>query len=534
MKRPIILHCNVTIATLNAIQATFGATYRLIQIDAMKEIALKEKKERVVMAVIGVGNELTGLPKNLTVPTVLIARHPNTKQELQALEAGAVDYLSDAMQMSVLTARLRSHLSGRMSELECYIRELELQQRKSVKLNRSLATLNRTKSAIVRLSERSVLFNEVVRVAVEDGGYGIAWIALRDKTERFAIVASSGFSNDEFLGINALLARDDAIKNRVNSAVVDICNTTSLDTVTDPYSIDAYNRGFGALALVPIKLENQVEGVMALYAAEEEFFDDSDISLLSELSQDLSFALRNFEQQGQANYLSCYDVLTGLPNCSLFLEKLNQIIYMASSREVGAYVLVLELEHFKNVNEVLGRQAGDQVLEIIAQRLRASLPEQTSVARIAGDTFAIADLYPDNTDLTLLINRITTIIENPIQLEGHTLQLSAYLGFARSPEDGEGSKVVFHNAEAALKHAKLTGERTSFYSSELNAHVSDKLKLEVLMRSAIGTNQFVMHYQPKVDVWSYQDLVDRSSIRPVTKGGDHVQNQGLQQGKASI
>jgi diguanylate cyclase (GGDEF)-like protein len=285
-----------------------------------------------------------------------------------------------------------------------------------------------------------------------------------------------------------------------------------LNGVTDAGGIHAFNRRFGALAIVPLKPWDRVEGVMALFA-EEGFLDDIDVPLLSELSQGLSFALRSFEQQDQANYLYYYDVLTGLPNFPLFLDRLTQVIHAAHSRELGVYVLVANLGHFKHVNEVWGRLAGDQVLEIVAQRLRAGLPEQANVARVTGDSFAIADQYSDNADLTLLIDRVTEIIEEPIQLDGHTLQLSARMGCATSPEDGEESEVVFRNAEAALKHAKLTGERASFYSPELNAHVSAQLELEGLMRSAIGTGQFVMHYQPKVDARSGEIVGAEALIR---------------------
>jgi diguanylate cyclase (GGDEF)-like protein len=412
--------------------------------------------------------------------------------------------------MPVLTARLRNHLSGRLSELT---RELEQQRRKNAKLNRSLAIISGTNAAIARLRERSVLFHETARVAVENGGYGAAWIAVRDKDERIVIVASNGFSNDELPALNALLARDGVTQRSMDSGAVEIHNATSVDGVTDAASMDAYHRGFGALAMVPLKPWGQVEGVMALYAAEEGFFDDGDVSLLSELGQDLSFALRNFEQQDRGNYLYYYDVLTGLPNFPLFLDRLTQVIYTAYSLELGVYVLVANLRHFKHVNEVWGRQAGDQVLEIIAQRLRTYLPEQANIARVAGDSFAIANLYSDNADLTLLIDRVTEIIEEPIQLDGHTLQLSARMGCATSPEDGEESEVVFRNAEAALKHAKLTGERASFYSPELNAHVSAQLELEGLMRAAIGTGQFVMHYQPKVDVISGEIVGAEALIR---------------------
>ena len=514
MNLPIILHHNVTPATMEVIQFVFGSVYSLVQIDVLGEdLKMEERKARIAMTIIGVDNEAIELPKNLLAPTILISRQASVHQELKAFEAGAVDYLSDVSRMPVLIARLRSHLSGRTSKLECYVRELELQQRKNVKLNRSLAILSGTNSAIARLRERSALFKETARVAVEVGGYEAAWIAVRDKNMHWAIVASSGLTDRELLAFGAPPVHDGAIQSSMESGAVEIRNATSSDSMSDADSMNAHHHGYGAMAIVPLKPWGKVEGVMALYAVEEGFFDPEDVALLSELGQDLSFALRSFEQQDRANYLYYYDVLTGLPNFPLFLDRLTQAIYTAFSLEIGVYVLVVNLGNFKHVNEVWGRQAGDNVLEIIAQRLRSCLPEQAGIARVAGDSFAISDLYSENENLTLLIDRVAEIIEEPIPLDGRTLRLSARIGCAVSPADGEESEVVFQNAEAALRHAKLSGEQASFYSPELNTHASARLELEACLRSAIGNNQFVMHYQPKVDVRSGEIVAAEALIR---------------------
>jgi diguanylate cyclase (GGDEF)-like protein len=463
MSPAVILHHNVTRATLEAIHSAFGASYRLVEVDAAADIAVEGRKERVALVVVGIDNELVALPEQVEAPTVLVARRHDMAQELQALEAGAADYLSDVTPTPVLKARLRNHLSGRMSKLECSIRELERQQRTNAKLHRCLATLSATNSAIARLRDRSVLFNETTRIAVDIGGYGAALVAMRDKDGKLALAASNGFSHDELPALGPLLAHEGVIRKAIDSGVVRIHDPGSPDAVPDADGAHVFERGLGAMAIVPLKPWDRVEGVMALFA-DEGFFDEIDVPLLFELSQDLSFALRNLDQQDRANFLYYYDVLTGLPNFPLFLDRLTQLVYAAYSRQLGVYVLVANLGHFKHVNEVWGRQAGDQVLEIIAQRLQAGLPEQASIARVAGDSFAIADIYADNADLTLLIDRVTEIIEEPIQLEGHKLQLSARMGCATSPQDGEESEVVFRNAEAALKHARMTGERASFYS----------------------------------------------------------------------
>jgi diguanylate cyclase (GGDEF)-like protein len=513
MNPPMIFHCNVPQATLEAIRAAFGASFRLIQVDAAADIAVEEGIERVAMVVIGVENEVSELPRNLHAPTVLIARQPNAKQELRALEAGAVDYFSTVMPMPVQMARLRNHLSGWMPKLESCIRELELLQRTNVKLSRALATLSGTSSAIARLRERSVLFNETVRAAVEDAGFGAAWIAVRDEGDGFVIVASNGFSNDALPALDTPLAVGGVIQSSVDSRAVEIRNASSLDGVTDADSMDACHRGFGSLAIVPLKPWGQVEGLMALYAAEEGYFDDSDAALLPALSRDLSFALRSLEQQERMSFQYCHDILTGLPNFPYFLDRLAQVIYSTGCSELGVYVLIADIRRFKHVNDVWGRQAGNQVLEIIAHRLLTGLSQQVNIARVEGDRFAIADQNYGNSGLPSVIDRVTEIIEEPILLEGHTLRLSACMGCATSPGDGRESEVVFRNAELALKHAKLTGEQVAFYSPELNAHVSARLALEGLMRSAIGTCQFVMHYQPKVDVGSGEIVAAEALIR---------------------
>jgi diguanylate cyclase (GGDEF)-like protein len=512
MNPPVILHYNVTRASLETIQAVFEKSYRLMRVDAAGDIAAVARKELVALVIIGIDDEAAELPDTSKVPIVLLSRQPTAEQELQALEAGAVDYIADVLPTSLFAARLRNHVSGWFAKPEYFIRVFEQQQRENAKLNRSLAMLYGISSAIARLRERCVLFDEVARVAVEDGGCGAAWIALRDKEECLVLIASKGFSNDKLPAIATLASHSGAIKSSVEYGTVEIRNRTSHRTI-DADSMDAHDRGFGALAILPLQPWDQVEGVMALYAVEEGFFDNDDASFLRGLSQGLSFALRNLDQQDRANYLHYYDVLTGLPNFPLFLDRLTQLIHHAYGVGTGVYVLVVNLGHFKHVNEVWGRQTGDQVLEIIARRLRIGLPEYANIARVAGDSFAIADLYSDNADLTLLIDRVTEIIEVQIKLEGHTLQLSARMGCATSPEDGEESEIVFRNAEAALKHAKLSGERASFYSPELNSHVSAQLELEGLMRSAIGTDQFVMHYQPKVDVASGEIVAAEALIR---------------------
>ncbi|MBL6752002.1 MAG: EAL domain-containing protein [Nevskia sp.] len=209
-------------------------------------------------------------------------------------------------------------------------------------------------------------------------------------------------------------------------------------------------------------------------------------------------------QKEQIDYLSYCDPLTGLANRRTFVERLDQFMQSAGGQELGLAVLVLDLANFKSVNDTFGVSAGDELLKRIGRRLLRIAGSQNLVARLGGDRFAVivsgirrgADLAP------VLHERVWQSLGRPYRLREHELRVDGRAGIALFPEDGVTGDAVLQNAEAALKKAKTSGERLLMYTPAMTLELKRKLDLETGLRRALERSEFVVHYQPRVDLQS--------------------------------
>lgn len=214
---------------------------------------------------------------------------------------------------------------------------------------------------------------------------------------------------------------------------------------------------------------------------------------------------RNITERKEAalrmQHIALHDPVTGLPNRVLFEEKLEEAIAEAGSDQKRVAVLILDLDRFRSVNETLGYGAGDRLLKLAAERLRANLPEGYTVARIGGDEFAIIvpDL-PDEGQLEELPHEIREVFSAPFQLESNQLRLSAGIGIALYPDNGDGSDNLLRSADFAVYEAKRKGcGRHSFYSPAFSETNGRQQKLELELLEANAHDEFVLHYQPFVE-----------------------------------
>jgi diguanylate cyclase (GGDEF)-like protein len=162
----------------------------------------------------------------------------------------------------------------------------------------------------------------------------------------------------------------------------------------------------------------------------------------------------------------------------------------------------VDVEGFKKINDALGRRTGDELLRQIAERIRSASPDATRVARIGADHFAIVSAELENEDDMgrLTEQRLNAWFAPPFRFDGQDLRISARVGIAVFPDDGENAEALFANAEAALKQAKKTGERYLFFAPAMTSRIHESLSLENKLRQALEKEEFVLHYQPKVRV----------------------------------
>lgn len=217
-------------------------------------------------------------------------------------------------------------------------------------------------------------------------------------------------------------------------------------------------------------------------------------------------AVRQREQTEQAqdklNYLAYYDALTGLANQTLFLQRVQAKLLSTRGSQM-LVVFVLDILRFKSINDAFGRQAGDDLLKQIAERLvNIGGGGAHRFARIGADRFAVVATDLDSAERTgrYAYQKLDAIFHPPFTISGHNVSVSAKLGITLFPVDGADADTLLRNAEAALKKAKATGELFLFFTQAMTERVAERLSLEHRLREAVDNEEFVLHYQPKMSL----------------------------------
>jgi len=197
-----------------------------------------------------------------------------------------------------------------------------------------------------------------------------------------------------------------------------------------------------------------------------------------------------------------YDSLTGLANRTLFHERLAQNVRAADRERERFAVCIFDVDRFKTVNYTFGREAGDSLLKEIARRMVQSVGDSALLARISANGFAlmITSVQSDENAARKVEQMLHACFDPPFSVGQQELRISAKAGLALFPDDGIKDDALFANAEAACKNAKETGDRYLFYTERMNAAVAENLGLENKLRLALERNEFVLHYQPKVEL----------------------------------
>ncbi|HVJ43439.1 MAG TPA: EAL domain-containing protein [Dongiaceae bacterium] len=200
-------------------------------------------------------------------------------------------------------------------------------------------------------------------------------------------------------------------------------------------------------------------------------------------------------------HLANHDALTGLPNRTLFQDRLTQAVARSKRGTSTAAVLCLDLDRFKNVNDISGHDVGDELLRQVAHRLSNSVRADDTVARLSGDEFAIIQVgvaHPDGP--AILADRLVKVLAHPFEIGGHQVTITTSLGIALFPGDGEDDEELLRAADTALYRAKAAGRGTyRFFEAEMDVRLQERRWLERELRQALANQQLDLHYQPLVD-----------------------------------
>ena len=386
------------------------------------------------------------------------------------------------------------------------IHDLKTAEIKIGRLNRVYALLSGINALIVRTNDRNELFNEACRIAVEAGGFRMSMMCLVDQSgTKISPVASAGKDAALIAMIEGTLSnQEDAQRTMCAQTVREKSAVVANDMLADPrvlFSKKYAEAGVRSLAVFPVIVSDKVEGVFALYANDTGFFDKEEMTLLTELVGDIAFAIDHIGKEERLDRLSYYDDLTSLANRSLFLERVGQYTRDETRGRRKIAVLLIDLDRFKNVNDSLGRPAGDAFLKQVAEWLVQNRGDANLIARLGADHFGVVlpDVAPRRDLARLLDEMLKAFMAHSFSLHDSVLRVSATVGVALFPNDGADAETLFRNDEFALKMAKARGNRYMFYTASMTNATAGKIGLETQLREAFEQDQFVLYYQPKIN-----------------------------------
>jgi diguanylate cyclase (GGDEF)-like protein/PAS domain S-box-containing protein len=378
------------------------------------------------------------------------------------------------------------------------------------RLNRVYAVLSGINALIVRVRDRDELFREACRIAVDDGGFRMSWIGIVDQSAMKVLPVAAAGAIDGFIEeIRDRLSLEDNAPAGHGATAMTVREKQAVivnDVVNDPRvrgKKTHADRGLRSMISLPLLVAGETVGVFDLHSAETGFFDEAEVKLLGELAGNISFAMDHIQKDKRLDYLASYDSITGLANQSLFLGRLKEKLLTATDDRRKKAVIVLDIERFKAINDAFGRHGGDELLKLIAERLvQHGGGEARRFARLEADRFAIVASDFDNVEHVgrYAEKGLGASFREPFRVNEQDLRVSAKLGIALFPDDGTDAEVLLRNADAALKKAKGAGERFVFFTETMTERVAERLSMENKLRQALDNEEFVLHYQPKVNL----------------------------------
>ncbi|OWJ58073.1 EAL domain-containing response regulator [Inquilinus limosus] len=423
---------------------------------------------------------LRGNPHVADVPVIVITAYDDRSFRLQALEAGATDFLQSPVDHHEFVTRARNLLRLR--------RQQQRVKRRAATLERELERTRRSQEEALR-SSRDALAQVIDTLP--------AMISAADRDGRCVFVnayqaAISGSTTAALVGedVAAVFGSERGARSRQMDQLV-FASGEPLPSYEEVVERSGVRQVF-LTSKAPLRdAANQVESVLTTA------LDITDRKLAEE----------------HLHHLANHDALTDLPNRVHLLNRIRRILGRDPDAPFALHFL--DLDRFKSINDALGHHFGDQILQEVARRLSLTARPGDIIARLGGDEFAVLQLgLARGEDAAAAAAQILQEIARPHIRNDSTVSLTASIGITLHPRDGNDPDQLFRNADLAMYRAKADGPgEYRFFATELNASIQDAVVLETELRAAVEADQFVLHYQPQVDLHSGRIVAAEALMR---------------------
>ncbi|MBU4438278.1 MAG: EAL domain-containing protein, partial [Acetobacterium sp.] len=308
-------------------------------------------------------------------------------------------------------------------------------------------------------------------------------------------------------GVNGVAALTWSTGKILANEIVYIPSTDQLPTEAEGERRRLKNRAIRSQILIPIQSNHYINGLIGFdVMRSQKALRIIDHDWLRVLANILSDAIAKVETEHELNYLAYYDPLTGIPNRALFYRRLEQAIDLSQKTGKNLGVIFIDLDGFKEVNDALGHDCGDQLLNRIGKRLTDCLGEADVVGRFGGDEFLImVPQFSHKQELDEVAEKVMSIFHRPMLVAEQELYVSGSGGIAVYPRDGKSVNTLIKNADLAMYAAKKSGKgRISYCSGVMKEAVQEKMTLTNSLYRALEQQELFLHYQPQVSGISHE------------------------------
>jgi len=411
---------------------------------------------------------LKPLESDSWLPVLVVTAEPDKK--LAALEAGARDFIGKPFDTVEVMTRIRNLLEVRLLHRESRDRGNQLEhevRERTAELERFRAAMDATPDALFLIDTASMAM-----VDVSEGACRML-----------------GFSRDALLRIDPV-ALGLATRSQLERHLGEAAEAEKAGEEPEADIVETELMRAGGEGSVPVEIS---------WKLQEQDLDGSMHRMLIAVARDTS---ERIQAQERLRHAASYDALTGLPNRSLFFEHLRDTIELAREKNWRVAVLCITLDRFKVINDSLGTALGDELLAEFSTRLARCAGTLDAVGRLGGDEFALIQTMPrDQQEAVNRANDVRDALRLPFELHGQQAALTASIGIAMYPDDTSDPGTLVKYADTAMVRAKEAGrDGYRFFTAGMNVQVLARLDLELALRSALEDSQFVLHYQPKLEL----------------------------------